>query len=157
MFREALAQRQSRPGHAAVPVIPTGAGLGSMLAGSSEPSTAGEIKRHQSAIAQHVDRGRAGCDGRCALPIGEALSHNITVPPTLVGSGPVLVLALVGSGPVLVLAGGSQLVEEFDRAANCQARIHEYNHQRSKAALADSHLSAAFTPPGEVQSQRSMR
>jgi len=49
MFREALAQRQSRPGHAAVTVIATGAGLGYMLAGSSEPSKAGEIERSRSA------------------------------------------------------------------------------------------------------------
>ena len=54
-------------------------------------------------------------------------------------------------------ADGSHLVEEFERAATCQAWIHEYNHQRSRAALADSHLSAAFTPPGEVQPQRSKR
>ena len=56
-----------------------------------------------------------------------------------------------------VLGVGSHLVEEFERAATYQAWIHEYNHHRSRAALAGSHLSAAFTPPGEVQPQRSKR
>jgi hypothetical protein len=119
-----------------------------MLAGSSEPSKAGEIERSRSAKSLHnaqqwhkkpmlTDENPLHCKGFSAQQkpkhavgvslqciadelIGEALRRNITVPPTL-----------VGSRPVFVWAGGSHLVDGFERAATFQGWIHEYNHHRS--------------------------